>query len=483
MQTRRSFLSAGVVLCLTDCGAILFSCCAAFLLRYITAAKGMAAAPYIATLPWLLVFPLLFATLSLYPATFMRRPEELKRQCIAMTVGFMGLAFLSFLIKESHAYSRMALLLSWLFALVCVPLARHIVRRRCHKLAWWSTPCIIFANGERLATLLEELLRSARQGVKPVAIVIDENDPTPDIKHLLGPADGLCIERISLHDADTAKATLESITNRYRNAYAIISFDAVEREKRKAWLSVIDHAFQRIIVIPDIAAGGRVWVMAVSIGRLSGIMLRQNLLDPRRMLLKRGIDLLFTFTVGLFLFPVLLILAIAVRLDSSGPAMFAHTRLGRNGRHFKVYKFRTMAVNGDAILAEHLAATPEARTEWEETQKLKDDPRVTRMGKFLRKTSLDELPQLINVLSGEMSLVGPRPIVDSEVEKYGEDYALYTRVRPGITGLWQVSGRNDVSYEERVRLDHYYVCNWSVWLDILIIVRTVPEVLHCSGAY
>ena len=443
----------------------------------------MQAAPYIATLPWLPVFPLLFAALSLYPATFMRRPEELKRQCIATTVGFMGLAFLSFLIKESHNYSRVALLLSWLLSVFCVPLARYFVRRYCYKLAWWSTPCIIFASGERLVSLTGELLKASRQGLKPVAIVLDEDDPDPQIKNLLGPADALLIERVSLNDKDKAKASLEEIANRYRNAYAITSFDAFEREKRQAWLSVIDRAFQRIIVIPDIAVGGRVWVMAVSIGRLSGIMLRQNLLDPRRMLLKRGIDLFFTLTAGGFLFPALLFLAIAVRLDSSGPALFAHTRIGRNGKHFKVYKFRTMATNGDEILEKHLAENPESHAEWQETQKLKEDPRVTRMGKFLRKTSLDELPQLLNVLSGEMSLVGPRPIVDSEMEKYGEDYVLYTRVRPGITGLWQVSGRNDVTYEERVRLDHYYVCNWSVWLDILIIIRTIPEVLRCSGAY
>lgn len=443
----------------------------------------MQASPYIATLPWLLVFPLLFAALSLYPATFMRRPEELKRQCIATTVGFMGLAVLSFLIKESHTYSRMALLLSWVLAVLCVPLARYIVRRYCYKLAWWSTPCIIFASGDRLADLTKELLQSVRQGLKPVAIILDEDDPAPEIHHILGPADVLSIERISLKNTDKAKASLEELAVRYRNAYAVISFDAFEREKRQTWLGIIDRAFQRIIVIPDIAVGGRVWVMAVSIGKLSGIMLRQNLLDPRRMLLKRGIDLFVTLTTGVFIFPVLLLLAIAVRLDSSGPALFAHTRIGRNGKHFKVYKFRTMATNGDAILNTHLAENPEARVEWQETQKLKDDPRVTRMGKFLRKTSLDELPQLLNVLTGEMSLVGPRPIVDSEVERYGEDYALYTRVRPGITGLWQVSGRNDVSYEERVRLDHYYVCNWSVWFDILIIVRTVPEVLHCSGAY
>lgn len=439
--------------------------------------------PYLATLPWLLVFPLLFAALSLYPATFMLRPEELKRQSIAITTGFMGLAFLSFLIKEGHSYSRLALVLAWLFALVCVPLARFAVRRYCRKLAWWSTPCVLFADGERLVSLAGELLEATCQGLKPTAIVLDEDSPVPDIKLLLGPADAILIERVSPSDEESARAVLESIASRHRNAYAIISFSAAEREKRRMWLNVIDRAFRRIIVIPDIAVGGRVWVMAVSVGRLSGILLRQNLLDPRRMLLKRGIDLIFTCLAGIVLFPVLLLLGIAVRIDSPGPALFSHRRIGRNGKSFTVYKFRTMATNAEEILIKRLEENPDARKEWRETQKLKDDPRVTRMGGFLRKTSLDELPQLFNVLRGDMSLVGPRPIVDSEVEKYGGDYALYTRVHPGITGLWQVSGRNDTAYAERVRLDRFYVCNWSVWLDILIIVRTVPEVLRCSGAY
>ncbi|CAK7055933.1 MAG: hypothetical protein DELT_01222 [Desulfovibrio sp.] len=481
-MNRRFFLTAGPVLCLADFTAIFLSCGTAFLLRYVTSGS-MSVAPYIATLPWLLVFPLLFAALGLYPATFMRRPEELKRQCIATTVGFMGLAFLSFLIKESHSYSRLALLLAWVFAVCAVPFARWAVRRYCRKFPWWNTPCVLLGSPGNMASLAMEIVNAKHQGITPAVIVLEEGADFPAglCPETLGK--NIVIERISLKDEAAAKKALTAIATRYRAPYAVVRFSIPGNGKRQTWLNLIDHVFQRIIIIPDIAVGGRVWVMAVSIGSLSGILLRQNLLDPNRMLLKRGIDLLFTFTGGLFLFPAMLALAIAVRIDSPGAAIFSRQRIGRNGKHFNVYKFRTMAVNGDAILKRHLEENPEARHEWAETQKLKDDPRVTRMGKFLRKTSLDELPQLLNVLKGEMSVVGPRPIVDSEVEKYGDDYALYTRVRPGITGLWQVSGRNDVSYEERVRFDHYYVCNWSVWLDILIIARTVPEVLHCSGAY
>jgi lipopolysaccharide/colanic/teichoic acid biosynthesis glycosyltransferase len=150
---------------------------------------------------------------------------------------------------------------------------------------------------------------------------------------------------------------------------------------------------------------------------------------------------------------------------------------------FKAWKFRTMVQNADAVLKSHLAAHPALAEEWRLTQKLKNDPRVTPLGKLLRRSSLDELPQLMNVFAGEMSLVGPRPIVAAEVEKYGEHYTSYCRVKPGITGLWQVSGRNNTTYDERITFDQYYVLNWSVWLDLHILTRTVHTVLTGDGAY
>jgi undecaprenyl-phosphate galactose phosphotransferase len=154
-----------------------------------------------------------------------------------------------------------------------------------------------------------------------------------------------------------------------------------------------------------------------------------------------------------------------------------------NGRYFPCLKFRSMIVNSDAVLKKHLATNAEARAEWEREHKLRNDPRVTRLGKILRRTSIDELPQLLNVLRGEMSIVGPRPIIVAETEKYDNDISHYYRVRPGITGLWQVSGRNDVSYAERVRMDSWYVRNWSLWHDIVIVCKTFGVVLKGRGAY
>ena len=183
--------------------------------------------------------------------------------------------------------------------------------------------------------------------------------------------------------------------------------------------------------------------------------------------------------------PYTLFVAIAtiVKLSSRGPILYQQTRYGRNGKVFGALKFRTMLPDAERALAVYLQAHPESQLEWARDQKLKNDPRVTRIGKWLRYLSLDELPQLLNVLTGDMSLVGPRPIVAAEIEKYGRGYDLYTRVRPGITGLWQVSGRNNTTYEQRVSLDEYYVHNWSVWLDLYLLIRTFKVVCTAEGAY
>jgi len=183
------------------------------------------------------------------------------------------------------------------------------------------------------------------------------------------------------------------------------------------------------------------------------------------------------------LLPVLLIVAAIVRFTSPGPIFFSHQRICRNGDFFSMWKFRTMCINSCEVLEDYLAAHPEARGEWNRTHKLRHDPRVTRAGRVLRRLSLDELPQILNVIVGNMSLVGPRPIVAAEVEKYGECFRCYTRVKPGVTGLWQVSGRSSVSYPERVQLDCEYVRRWSLLSDLRILLVTVRSVVDQEGAF
>jgi UDP-galactose-lipid carrier transferase len=199
-------------------------------------------------------------------------------------------------------------------------------------------------------------------------------------------------------------------------------------------------------------------------------------------ILKSVIDVTAAAILLVLSSPLFLLVAL-MNLGSDGPVFFAHRRIGVGGKPFYCLKFRTMVVNGDQILKDALEADPALAAEWHATQKLKNDPRVTRIGTFLRKTSLDELPQLVNVLLRQMSLVGPRPIVESEVRFYGDDIAHYYNTRPGVTGLWQVSGRSNTSYTRRVQLDVWYVNNWTVWLDIAVLLKTLPAVLGRSGAH
>lgn len=198
--------------------------------------------------------------------------------------------------------------------------------------------------------------------------------------------------------------------------------------------------------------------------------------------LKRTFDLAASALMLVLLAPLLIVVCLVVKLHDRGPIFFAHERIGFAGQRFKCLKFRTMKLNGDVVLAEYLARSPEAAAEWREKRKLATDPRVTAVGQFLRKTSLDEFPQLWNVLKGEMSLIGPRPIVDDEIQHYGKHFASYLACRPGVSGMWQVSGRSDCTYPERVALDARYVSNWTWLLDIGIMLKTVPAVFLQRGS-
>ena len=199
---------------------------------------------------------------------------------------------------------------------------------------------------------------------------------------------------------------------------------------------------------------------------------------------KTAFDYILTLVGAVFISPLLVYIAYRIKKEDPGPVFFAHTRIGKNGKPFPCYKFRSMVVNSQEMLQKYLAENPAAREEWERDFKLKDDPRVTPIGKFLRSTSLDELPQIFNVLRGEMSLVGPRPVIQEELDKYyGETANLYCTVKPGITGLWQVSGRSDIGYDERVALDATYIKYRSMWGDIVILWKTIGVVLMKKGAY
>ena len=218
-------------------------------------------------------------------------------------------------------------------------------------------------------------------------------------------------------------------------------------------------------------------------GRSAPFTLAPPAVAPTSAALWRMFDIVVAAGILIVALPFLMILAAVMYLSDPGPLFFVHRRLGFRGQFFGCMKFRSMKVNGDQILREHLAKSPEARREWEETHKLKDDPRVTAIGAIVRKLSLDEFPQLINVLRGEMSIVGPRPIVEAEVARYGRFFEHYCAVKPGLTGLWQISGRNETTYRERIELDVSYVSRKSLALDTWLLIKTVQAVLFALGSY
>lgn len=223
---------------------------------------------------------------------------------------------------------------------------------------------------------------------------------------------------------------------------------------------------------------GRPAEAALSAGPLS-----VGLQSPGALLAKRILDLVVATILLLPAIPFAIFIALAIILDSPGPVFFAHSRIGKGNRTFRLFKFRTMVKDADTVLEEYLSAHPDLRAEWNETHKLKSDPRVTRVGRWLRRMSLDELPQLLSVLGGEMSMVGPRPIVAEEIRKYGGLFALYVQAKPGLTGLWQASGRRDNSYQTRLALDRRYLQERTLGMDLLVLLKTIRVVLLGHGAY
>ena len=275
------------------------------------------------------------------------------------------------------------------------------------------------------------------------------------------------------------------IVKRYKTKTVIIAAPGITRPHLQQLINSIQPYVKNISFIPDLIGTPMAGVDASILFSEKILMLniRNNLSRRYNRIIKRLFDLVFTIFGGILISPAMLIIAILVAIDNRGSIIFSHQRVGRNGKLFPCYKFQTMVPDNKERLEKYLAENPDARQEWEESFKLTNDPRVTKFGAFLRRTSLDELPQLWNVIRGDMSLVGPRPIVEAEKIKYGENIREYYMVLPGITGMWQVSGRSDTTYPERVAMDTWYVRNWSVWIDITYLFKTVKAVITGRGAY
>lgn len=277
-------------------------------------------------------------------------------------------------------------------------------------------------------------------------------------------------------------ALLYELATRYPTGIALIEGGTLPAEKQEELVLLASKHFKLAIVRMDLFWTKHGSLRTTNVPGGLALALKQNLLDPYRLGMKRFLDIVLCMAGSIVFIPAIPLIALCIRLDSRGPVFFRQERMGLHGKPIQIIKFRTMICDAEDKLKQLLESDGALKAEWAKDQKLSHDPRLTRIGAFLRCTSLDELPQIINVLKGEMSFVGPRPIVESEIPRYGDSYELYTRVKPGITGYWQISGRSDVDYAQRVEMDRQYIYSWSVWLDIYILMHTLPVILSGKGA-
>ncbi|QIN63423.1 Bacterial sugar transferase [Caballeronia sp. SBC1] len=368
------------------------------------------------------------------------------------------------LLLRGYAAEIVPAVLMWVYAAALVPPARLAVKLGLMKMRFWQRDLYVIGSGQLALDAATAVETELLMGLALKAFV-------PAGKSLL-PRDAR-VASLSPLDAPSLAGSV-----------VMVALDRDDAVLQQAWLRALGSVAASVVLVADVPGvplhGMR--TTYVKSHELLLMQVRDNLSRWHVRFFKRCLDLAGAISISMMLAPFLLYIAWQVRKDG-GRAIYGHPRIGHNGRPFNCYKFRSMVVDANAKLAELLERDPEAKRDWERDFKLKNDPRVTRIGSFLRRTSLDELPQLWNVIRGDMSLVGPRPIVQAELERYAADVPYYLMARPGMTGLWQVSGRNDADYTTRVYLDAWYVRNWSLWYDIAILFMTVRTVFKRDGAY
>jgi Undecaprenyl-phosphate galactose phosphotransferase WbaP len=422
-----------------------------------------------AMMPNLVVWVGLRFLLGLYPGYGLGQVEELRRQTFALLGTLAITTVFAFASNTDDSLSRM-LLFAWALGLLLLaPVARYCAKVAMMNLRLWGKPVVVLGAQDAGARVLQDLQREWQLGYRAIAVF--DNRAAPMDGNLSGvPYGGTLADAVALareHRVDTA----------------IFAMPYTRREQLATFVDLVKLNFKHVVIIPNLAGITNSAVVARDLAGTFGVEIKYNLLDPWSQRLKRILDLAATVIGGLFILPLIAVLALLVRLESSGPIFYTDKRMGRDGKLFSCVKFRTMVPDAERLLHVLLAENEEAREEYLKYHKLRDDPRVTRVGRFLRKSSLDELPQLWNVLRGDMSLVGPRPYLPRESTDIGATQGEILRVTPGITGPWQVAGRSRSAFNERVQMDISYVSNWSVWLDLVLLVRTAGCLLLDRGAY
>lgn len=429
---------------------------------------------YLKITPFMMYFvvPFFYLCGMFLKQTYMNRIQfwkVLERCFAAVFYGTAAIIVVLYFVKEAGNTSRFFILLNGVFVFILVIFFRYIMKRILCHFDIFRIPILIIGGGKTAEVLVKGIKDNYGEMYKIIGILEDyeRNEELRQYPVLGGFRDA---ERIIKERA---------INNVVIAAPGLAQNDIISLVNR------VQPLVHNLSIVPNLIAIPMSGIKAERFfnEKIMLLRLKNNLASPLNRWIKYTFDFICTLIGTVIISPLLLLIAAWIYFDSPGPVIFRHVRIGKNGREFGCYKFRTMCMDADKKLDELLAKDAAAKAEWERDFKLKDDPRVTKVGKFLRKTSLDELPQIFNVLKGEMSLVGPRPVVEAELEKYGEYLDDYLMVRPGITGMWQVNGRSDTTYEERVHMDSWYVRNWSIWIDIMLLWRTVKSVIKCEGAY
>ncbi|MGD0092589.1 MAG: undecaprenyl-phosphate galactose phosphotransferase WbaP [Planctomycetota bacterium] len=392
--------------------------------------------------------------------------EELRRSTILISLVCLGIACGSCVYSHIERDALVLIFVFWACAVFFVPVLRTRLRQVCAKRPWWGHPVVLLGAGDSARRVLGMLRRHPELGLKPVAALDDDPEKIGQIEGV--PVLGcLNIAPVLARDLKVRRA--------------LVVMPSVPPVRLMELLELHASAFSYLLIVPNLLGLYSMLVPAHDLGGVLSLEVKQNLLLPSHGRLKRTMDVGLTFLGGLLISPLLLFIAVLIKLDSGGPVFYTGKRLGKNGQLFNALKFRTMYGDGEEDLEDLLAKNAALREEYEKYHKLKKDPRVTRVGRTLRRYSLDELPQLWNVLRGDMSLVGPRPYIEREIPDMNRNHPIVFKVLPGMTGLWQVSARNKASFTERVETDVFYVRNWSLWLDLYVFAKTAEVVLSGTG--
>lgn len=397
---------------------------------------------------------------------------------ILRTVAFLSLLELAFLALTRVETSRYIWLFTWSAALILMPLFRSFAKRLLKSRNMWNRDTFIIGAGTNAFDAYTAITSEPLLGFKINGFLDVAANPLHN---------NFFITNNLLKNSTALISSGDLILNWHdkNNFQVVIALEHHEAELRDHWLRLLAKAqIRNVFVIPDMR-GVPLYGTDMSFFFSHDVLmlrLRNNLARKSSQIIKRTMDIILSLLILFILAIPMLCILLLIAKDGGAP-IFGHERIGQGRKRFKCLKFRSMAKDSQKLLEDLLNNDPSAKAEWEIDFKLKNDPRITAIGNFLRRTSLDELPQLFNVLKGQMSLVGPRPVIADELVRFGEDVEYYLLAKPGITGLWQVSGRNDINYEKRVYLDAWYVKNWSLWNDFAILCKTVKVVLKRDGAY